>query len=337
MNSQLLENFFNGQCTEQEQQRVLVWWRSGKADKVLADQIEAHWKEKITTGQNWGKSKLLKSINEKIDEAESDPGKAGEGTSHFSKWWYAAAAVIFLSVSAAGWWWSIGADQPNEIVSNSVLSAPDFIYKKAERGEKRTITLRDGTVVKLNADSRIWYSPTFGELGKREVSLVGEAFFEVARDTLHPFNVRTGEVTTTVLGTSFNVEAYDPNQVVKVAVVTGKVEVQQIEKSQTPIYLQSNEQIEYSIQENTKVKGQFDHEEVLSWKEGILYFKNDSFSEVIEKLERWYGVDIDVKKQQIEDGFSGSYSNRSLKSVLEGIGFVLHFEHEIRGDRVTIK
>jgi ferric-dicitrate binding protein FerR (iron transport regulator) len=144
-------------------------------------------------------------------------------------------------------------------------------------------------------------------------------------------------VETTVLGTSFNVHAYNVEEMVTVSVVTGKVEVRQRQQPTPSVELVPDEQAVYSAKESTLRKSVFDHQQVLSWKKGTLYFKNASFKEVVATLERWYGVEIEVKREEIEDGFSGTYTNRSLESVLDGVGFVLNFDYEIQGRKVTIK
>jgi transmembrane sensor len=337
MDDHLLKKFFKGQCTEQEKQQILHWYLSGQADNVISDRIEAYWKAENDAKDEWGKSSVLTTLNKKIDKTVRVPVKVINPSHHFRKWGY-AAAVIFLVIS--GVWGLVKYDRTKKIdlVSAAKLEPiPAIIYKQTNRGEKSTVTLDDETVVNLNAGSRIWYSQAFGKNGRREVFLEGEAFFEVARDTLRPFQIHTGSIETTVLGTSFNINAYHPEEAVTVSVVTGKVEVRQAQQAMPPVYLVADEQAEYSVNESTLRKRLFDYQKVLSWKEGTLYFKNASFEEVITTLERWYGVNIEVKRQDIKDGFSGTYTNRSLKSVLNGIGFVQHFDYEIKGNKVIIQ
>ncbi len=85
------------------------------------------------------------------------------------------------------------------------------------------------------------------------------------------------------------------------------------------------------------VKGKYDQQEVLSWKEGALYFNDASFEEITAVLERWYGVDIVVRRNHIAEGFSGVYTDHSLESVLEGMSFVLHFDYTIQDKKVIIQ
>lgn len=337
MDDHLLKKFFNGQCTEQEKQQILRWYLSGQADKVLSDRIEAYWKTENDTDKAWGKSSVLATLNKKIDETEKVPVKVIHPSHNFRKWWY-AAAVIFLVVLAGVGYVQYDRTIKTDWVSDAhVKPSSDFIYKQTDKGEKRTIILSDGSVVNLNSDSHMWYRPSFGEAAKREVFLEGEAFFEVTRDTLRPFQVHAGGVETTVLGTSFNINAYNADESVTISVVTGKVEVRERQQSMPAVQLVPDEQAVYSVRESTLHKSLFDHQKVLSWKEGTLYFKNASFGEVIATLERWYGVEIEVKREDIEDGFSGAYTNRSLESVLDGVGFVLNFDYAIQGKKVTIK
>ncbi len=337
MDDLLLEKFFKGQCTEQEKQEVLLWYLSGQADPILSERLEAYWHEESNEKKEWRKALVLNKIHQKIIESDKIPVRRLNPTPFWRSWWY-AAAVFLLIISA--WYGYVKFDHASNanITSESKLeSTPKNIYIHTDKGEKRTITLKDGTVVNLNADSRIWYSQAFGKNGMRELYLEGEAFFDVARDTLCPFQVYTGGVATTVLGTSFNINAYAPEESVTVSVITGKVEVRQTQGVMSPVYLVPDEQAEFSNQDSVLRKSQVNYQKALSWKEGKLYFKNASFKEVVTTLERWYGIEIEVKRQHTEDGLSGIYANRSLESALNGIGFVLGFDYEIQGKKVIIK
>ncbi|MEX2592912.1 MAG: DUF4974 domain-containing protein, partial [Anditalea sp.] len=146
-----------------------------------------------------------------------------------------------------------------------------------------------------------------------------------------------GGVTTTVLGTSFNVQALTPNEEVAISVVSGKVKVALEDTPQQMVYLLPGEQALYLSEGPFIAKKEFDYSEVLSWKDGTLYFKNAQFPDMVIMLERWYGVEIEVQRQGIEDGFSGAYTHKSLEKVLEGMSFVLGFDYEINDRIITIK
>src|SRR5690606_7892291 len=121
-----------------------------------------------------------------------------------------------------------------------------FIHRETERGEKARLSLPDGTHILLNSDSRLWYNPDFGKDLERVVYLEGEAFFDVAKDTLHPFKIHSGDITTTVLGTSFNVQAFADEEIT-VSLVSGKVQIEnQSALNDSQIYLKPGEQGVYA-------------------------------------------------------------------------------------------
>lgn len=338
MDQELLKRFFKNECSAEEQRKVLAWYLSGEADQELSEQIEAYWKEKKTSlNDQWDKETLFSSIERQIATKQSDrnaPHKKGRSApNHF--WKYAAA--IALLIFAIGWW-NQGLFQDTLLPSSpdtEKASLPEeFIVKKTAKGEKLTLTLDDSTVIQLNAESQLRYKKS----AVREVFLEGEAFFDVARDSLHPFQIHTATITTTVLGTSFNIKAFANEDDIAVSVVSGKVKVEQKDTAQIrSLHLVPGEQALYTHQDTAFTKKKFEYQEAISWKDGRLYFKNASFAEVVTTLERWYGVEIDVQRKNIENGFSGSYTNRSLESVLEGMSFVLEFEYEINNKQITIK
>ncbi|MDN5202225.1 DUF4974 domain-containing protein [Fulvivirgaceae bacterium BMA10] len=203
------------------------------------------------------------------------------------------------------------------------------------RGLKTTFKLPDGSIVKLNADSKLTFPEVFSATS-REVSLIGEAFFEIKKDSLRPFTVRTNELSTTVLGTSFNVRAYEDEDV-EVALLTGKVKVSENSSSMIDIVLLPREMAIYRRNDESIEMTRFDPAEKLAWKDHTLYFNNSDFNDIIKTLERWYGVSFDVKyPDKVWDRFTGVYKNESLETVLEGMSFSLDFEFEIHDKKVII-
>jgi transmembrane sensor len=347
MNQQLLAKFFKGECSVEEQSKIMHWYLSGEADQELSDKIEAYWKEKSTKkDDHWGREALFGTINEQLYPAAQEekiiPIQRRSDQPLHGRFWNYAAVLALLMLSAAWGYYHFFYEPILALNQDDVESQPQdsIIIKQTARGEKLTLILEDSTVVKLNSESQLRYTTA----SVREVYLEGEAFFEVARDTLHPFQIHTGQITTTVLGTSFNIKAFTGEKEVAVSVVSGEVKVarmkarleaQQDKVHEQSVHLIPGEQV--ICKHAVFTKKEFDAQEILSWKEGRLYFKDASFSEVISRLERWYGVEIEVQRKGIEDGFSGSYTNRSLESVLEGMSFVLNFEYEILDKKIIIK
>ena len=252
----------------------------------------------------------------------------------FNFWKVAATFIALVTVAYIVWraneynWF----DRHRQAVEHSTL-----IEKTIPKGQKYTIQLIDGTIVKLNSESTLRFEEDLNQQ-KREVYLTGEAFFDVARDPLRPFIVHTGSVETCVLGTAFNLRAYSNEKSIEVALIHGKIKVK---NNQSPeklsAILEPHQMIR--IDENTDryVVQTFDETAISGWTDGILYFKNAGISEIVQKLERWYNVEVQVKGELGVKAFSGEFDNESLDKVLNGIGFSLHFQYSIKGRKVVIQ
>lgn len=221
--------------------------------------------------------------------------------------------------------------------NTSPLEAENVLQERYyPKGKKSSLTLSDKTKVNLNSESSFRFPGKFLADSPREVYLEGEAFFDVAEDLDRPFLVHTGAVTTKVLGTSFNVEALQGSNTIKITVATGKVSV--YDDMGNKVMLSPNETMNYDKEtgEIKKVKCQ-DMEMVTGWKDGKLLFRNADFSKVFDELEKWYGVEIILETNiKINGTYSGRFQNESLKRVLEGISYTSDFQFDIKGDSVYI-
>lgn len=210
-----------------------------------------------------------------------------------------------------------------------------LIEKMSMPGQQVTTQLPDGTVVKLNADSRLIVPENFaGDI--REVTLFGEAFFEVKRDENHPFVIRTKDVDVQVLGTSFNVRSYPDENASVVSVATGKVSVS---KDREKEYLAPGEKVTYSSSDGLSGISHYEPEKEFGWRERILLLDAKNLHEIVHILSRWYGVEIEITNENIDASrlFSGRYKDPSLKMVLEGISYVYQMEYEITNKKIILK
>lgn len=342
MHQKLLEKFFHGTCSPEECAEVLAWYQSGEAEQELTEKIKAYWQEEHKKKNDpWGRDAIFASICQEISASDQEDKilcitTKSDTHKSWKKLHYAATLTLLLV--SAGWiyfqFFHSSVQALAQLPPAKSQLQDSIIVKRTSKGEKLKFILQDGTTVLLNSASQLSYRRN----SAREVLLLGEAFFEVAKDSLHPFKIHSGAITTTVLGTSFNVKAFENEEEVAISVVSGEVKVQQQNPvSKQEVHLIPGEQAIYQAKDTVLIKKEFDDQDVLSWKEGRLYFKNASFSEILSSLERWYGVEIEVQRKGIEDGFSGSYTNRSLESVLEGMSFVLNFEYEIQEKKLIIK
>ncbi len=244
----------------------------------------------------------------------------------------AAAAALVISVVFTYHYTTRQTDTKNRVVKT--------VTKVNTRGRKSTIFLKDGSIVYLNAVSKITFPEKFTD-SVRRIALIGEAYFEVTRDEKKPFIVRAGEIDIEVLGTSFNVNAYPGNQIIKVSLNSGYVRVAPSpgESTTMAVNLKSGESVSYLQKQKqfTKVSA-FDHDLDLGWKDGKLVFRNADLSSVITKLEQWYNVDFHiVNKPYFQWNYNGEFKNQVLRDVLESMSFSQNFDYTIQGNQITIK
>jgi len=223
-----------------------------------------------------------------------------------------------------------------EPTSELLAVAPEMIEKSTAKGEKLSLTLPDGSKVRLNSASKISYPKTFASQS-REIFLYGEAFFEVAKDATKPFTVATEMIATTALGTSFNVSAYQ-NEETNVSLVTGKVAVKMMSNDSEPLLLEKGESARFKDHNTDLQKEIFDESKVLAWTNKEILFENTPLDKAIRTLENWYGVNISIQNRPSSlPKLSGRFKDESLKNVLEGLSYSVRFEYEIMDDMVKIK
>ncbi|MDN5199714.1 FecR domain-containing protein [Fulvivirgaceae bacterium BMA10] len=249
-------------------------------------------------------------------------------------------AAIFLILIIAGGLYGIGISWfENQSSKQNVTSQMNTFSRTTERGKKLSMVLPDGTQVKLNSETKITFYED-SELLIRVVNLEGEAFFDVARDESKPFKIYTDRVETTVLGTSFNINAYPENENIVVAVLTGKVQVES-KNSGTLIdhnVLAPQEMYTFNKENLGISKSRVSMDEIIAWKNDIIIFKDASFQEIKNTLERWYGVEFVVEEGvEVKEDFSGQYKNQSLERILESLNFTSKFSYKLEVNKVFVK
>lgn len=200
------------------------------------------------------------------------------------------------------------------------VSRQDIYYECIETtyGERKDITLPDGSMVILNSCSRLRYPTKFTQQ-TREVRLQGEAFFDVAKDPDRQFVVSAGQFCVKVLGTAFNIKSYDMDEITSVKVDRGKV---QIEMPEATMRLSAQERVEVNSLRSTIKKHQ-DLYETAGWRKGCLYFDATPIQDVARELEREYNCSIVFQEgQEFDNLISGEHDNQSLESVLQSLEYI---------------
>lgn len=222
-------------------------------------------------------------------------------------------------------------NKANELLTykkmNTIKETPQMNILTVPRGGEYQLILSDGTRVWMNAESSLRYPTSFAE-EKREVYLIGEAFFEVAKDVIHPFIVRTDRHSVEVVGTSFNISAY-PDHRIYTTLAEGKVRVS---ISTTSVLLDPDQQaIIEANNDEIATREVFAHL-FTSWAKGNYEFRNTPLEEIVAQLSRWYNVDIYFKNETLKNKrFAGIiFRNEELNFAIEVIEKVsnVHFIRE---------
>lgn len=220
--------------------------------------------------------------------------------------------------------------------SNPVRKDLQQMIIMAPLGQKSQLLLPDGTQVFLNSGSQLTYSSGYNT-EERIVTLEGEAFFDVTKNTEHPFIVKTGLVDVKVYGTAFNVSAYSDENNISVSLLRGSVSVLSSVDNHLLTLLEPNqsvviekESMKYDVQAcNAEADG--------VWHLNKLKFEGTPTAEVWKKLERWYGVQITLSNECPTNAYWFTVKTESLTELLKMINRITPIEYQLNGEEVTIQ
>jgi transmembrane sensor len=307
--------------TEEEFNRLVDKYLAGNAtpleERIINDFFSTQ-ESKANLPHNERSDEMWAAVENRIKNSRDLRYSSSGHTKSKRKKWVTVSLITSIVFALSAWY----------ILNHGKPSTPgvQMLTTTSTRGQKFTITMNDGSKVYLNSSSTLSYPATFPS-DKREVFLEGEAFFEVTRNENRPFLIHSGNITTKVLGTSFNVNAFDANNI-SVSVATGKVQVDIDSASRTTsnpsnsVVLLPEQQAIYHKQ-NGLTTASIDIERFIAWKNNTLRFEDASLQEVAVVLERWYNVTIEfgdpgIKKCRI----NGQYKDQTLNSVLESIQYM---------------
>ena len=189
------------------------------------------------------------------------------------------------------------------------------------RGGQYKLVLPDGSKVWLNAASSIRY-PTVFTGTERKVAITGEAYFEVVHNSQMPFVVEKGNMAVEVLGTHFNINAYDDEEAMKTTLLEGLVKVSSAIGNRQSAILKPGEQVSFSHTSQLSHPIPVQTDEVMAWKNGLFQFENADIRSVMRQLSRWYDVDIAYKqpselKDKVSIEFPRSFNLSDVLKIME--------------------
>lgn len=249
---------------------------------------------------------------------------------------YATIAAIFTLAVAVSSYWLIFRQRTPENYAQTTINKINII--RTAFSEMREIMLPDGTKVHVNGGTEIDYDKNQFDLEKREIWLAGEAFFEVAKNPDKPFIIHTGNIITTVRGTSFNVKAYDQMDKISVVVRSGIVEVGMADR--TFDVLTANKQIIYDETTDQYTTSESSWEDAGAWMHKRLVLKDAGIEEFNLRLQQLYGVTLIDHEGLLKNSLlNASYEREaSLENVLTGIceAYEIHYSVDVSGRTISL-
>jgi len=222
-----------------------------------------------------------------------------------------------------------GSSENNKIIQYNTISTSN--------GGQYQVVLSEGTKVWLNAASSLKYPVAFGK-ENRCVELTGEAYFEVNKDKARPFLVTSNLQQVEVLGTHFNITAYEDEKAVKTTLLQGSIKIIDLQNKSSKIIKPGQQSIVDSNLDKGITVEQVDVEDATAWKNGYFVFDKESLESVLKKISRWYDVDIEYESEDSKNQlFSGTLSKYSeISKVLRKLELTETVHFNIEGRSILV-
>lgn len=354
----LLSRNLSGEATAVEKEALQRWLEEHPSHRQQYELLQQLWQAKsnppepVVEPSKISRILQLAAVEEALHENTEWQAPPPEQRKRLTPFRF--AAILFLLLLGT---WAI-----TKWASTNSSSTENKIV--AQKGSRTRAILPDGSTVWLNAGSSISYGAGFNDK-KRELTLFGEAYFDVVKQPDRPFIVHAGSIQIKVLGTSFNVKSYPEDAMVETTLIKGLVQITQPGK-QSPIYLHPNQKIllpaetsaagetvqpvtvpdptanktikeestgiaylDSSLKENERVE--------TAWLFNRLEFRNDDFMALARKLERWYNITIHFQDEKVRQlMFNGSIESESVEQAFKALQTAVPFHYSIKGNEIFI-
>lgn len=311
---ELIQRYLQGEVSDEEKAHVLAW----------LEESPAHRKEYAAL--------------RKLYDISLWSGSAGQSYAKPARpfWRRIASRQTAFSLMKIAAIWIIGFAGA-WLLSDRTADTPRMHTIHVPAGQRAELTLSDGTKVWLNSHSTLTFPDRF-TAHARQVNLDGEGYFTVARDPEAPFTVQTEKYAVRVLGTEFNVKAYRRSTVFETALLKGSVEIS-THDTRRKIRLSPDEFV--SARNGRLIKSQISDHTYFKWREGLFCFENETIENLIEKIQLYYDVKIEIQRPSLlAYRYSGKFR---IKDGIEHVLKVLQLKHkflytiEEEGNRIIIK
>lgn len=346
----LLAKKKSGEATPEEMAELEALMKQDKNPGFSNGILNKIWELPLTALQEQEEDKT--SIWNKIEE-RLPASHAPAVISSFKKLMIAATV---LAVIAGGTIFYFHIEKNN--TTNQLALRTNVNQVSTQKGSRTKIILPDGTKVWLNACSKLTYTNDFNDAPEREVTLSGEAFFEVVHNADRPFIIHAKGVVVRDIGTAFDIKAYPNEKTIEATLISGSIEITSEQHPEINVLLKPNERmiIPVDIQDNKSTKEIPDSNKAetlysiakvqkdqyglipqTSWVQNKLVFDDETFEELAPKMERWYNIHIHFKDGQVQQiRFSGIIEKESIDQALKAMQLSYPFKYIINGNNVFI-
>jgi ferric-dicitrate binding protein FerR (iron transport regulator) len=360
----LLNKYFKDLLTDKDQEELDVWEKSADENRLLLQEIEADLKNGLPFPGDFISDKP--STWQKIISRIDLPERAGFSRIQMFRAVAAIAIPLMFIGLAGGWYWQKKVQYNTESNAYTIIISP--------KGQRTQVVLPDKSKVWLNSNTTIKYPSNFNQKDRR-VYIDGEAFFDVTHNQSKPFIVNTSSFDIKVYGTTFNVTAYKGDNTIETTLVKGKISITGIKikgNNAEEIILKPNESFKYIKNEllvESKTKNEIKHisttssrvnkassvdrlesklpqiiltrnmnvEPIIGWKEGKLFFDNETFESLSIKFERRYDVKIFFQDKRVTQfKYTGVFEKENINQALDALKLTTPFEYKMNLKEIYI-
>ena len=326
MRIELLHRLIAGSTTEEENRELMEWFRQCASQEEFFMLFENVWKDSPDEMPRDVQERMYRRLNRDLGE-EKKTIKVIPWHSYFSRkiWQRVAVACIIVVLSLANY---------NMFHKQKQLSTQNFMVS-AEKGQRAFVTLPDSTKVWLNSDTKISYPADYG-MKERNVALMGEAYFEVAKNPDKRFIVETKGMQVEALGTAFNINAYKNDNKIIASLFSGFVRVSYedhvtILKPHESVKVDLLTRDFFQYEDNTM-------KDIALWRENEITFDGESLEEIAHIINRLYNTTIYIEDESLKkECYIGTVRNNSLENFIDIINLTTPVVYENKGDTVFLK
>ncbi len=360
MNENYIIRFLNEELSESEKRIFYDWLNNSPENQKLFLEIKTSWHISQLSNNNQtidsgSELQLFKyRLNDRLKYRK---------TILLYRTLLGAAAAFLLVLGFSVFYYRLGAVNPQ-------TTGSAFNEISTNASEKSKIVLADGSKIWINACSRLKY-PSNLNSDQIDIYLEGEAYFDLKKIKGRKITVHTSEIDVKVIGTAFNLRNYKDEDIIETTLIRGKVEIErksgskkgilELQPSQSASFIKNSNknkeerdfaklyinhhentdqtrEIAIKQHSNMVVAKSINSELLVGWKEGKLSFRDESFESLAKKLEKWYGVTINIRGQELKEArFTGSFSKETIEQALRALSYPVPFMFKIDKDSVRIE